>query len=53
MQRKIQLYIQTDVLNEQECFCVRLFIEGVEYFFYPNGTGYNDKNIFEIGRAHV
>jgi len=46
MQRKVQIYIQTDTINEQDCSCLILHWDNLIYSVYTNSTDGDGFNIF-------
>ncbi|CAB5218690.1 hypothetical protein UFOVP211_58, partial [uncultured Caudovirales phage] len=46
MQRKVQIYIQTDTINEQDCSCLILHWDDLIYRVYSNSADGSGFNIF-------
>jgi hypothetical protein len=46
MQRKVQIYIQTDTINEQDCSCLILHWDNLIYRVYSNSADGDGFNIF-------
>ena len=53
MQRKVQIYIQTDTINQEDCSCLILHWDNLIYRVYSNSSDGSGFNIFTFEKDGI